>query len=79
MADETFEKVKQIILESIRDLDPDKITLDARVKEDLAGDSLEVVLIVQALEDEYGRHIPDEDADKLVTVQDVVDYIEAGS
>jgi len=79
VADETFEKVKQIILESIRDLDPDKITLDARVKEDLAGDSLEVVLIVQALEDEYGRHIPDEDADKLVTVQDVVDYIEAGS
>lgn len=55
----------------------DEITPESSFVEDLNADSLEVVELVMALEDEFGLSIPDEDAEKLVTVQDALDYIEA--
>jgi acyl carrier protein len=71
---EVEEKVKKIIEEKLS-VNADQITNDARFAEDLKADSLDTVELVMALEDEFGLDIPDDDADKIKTVQDTIDYI----
>jgi acyl carrier protein len=68
------EKVKKIIEEKLS-VNADQITNEAKFAEDLKADSLDTVELVMALEDEFGLDIPDEEADKIKTVQDAIDYI----
>jgi acyl carrier protein len=70
------EKVKKIIEEKLS-VNADQITNDAKFAEDLKADSLDTVELVMALEDEFGLDIPDDDADKIKTVQDAINYIGA--
>lgn len=69
-------KVKKIIEEKLS-VNADQITNDAKFAEDLKADSLDTVELVMALEDEFGLDIPDEEAEKIKTVQDAIDYINA--
>ncbi|HEV2716050.1 MAG TPA: acyl carrier protein [Terriglobales bacterium] len=78
MADEKkdlVEKVKQIISEQLG-VDEGEVTPSASFVDDLGADSLDQVELVMALEEAFGVEIPDEDAEKLRTVQDALDYIE---
>jgi acyl carrier protein len=70
-----FETVKKIIVE-VKDIPADDIQLESRFEEDLEADSLDVVEMIMLLEEEYEFEIPEEVAEKLKTVKDVVDYIE---
>lgn len=72
---DTAQKVKDIIVEQIG-VNPDQVTPEAKFVEDLGADSLDVVELVMAFEDAFGTDIPDEDAEKLATVGDVIKYIE---
>ncbi|NMA93577.1 MAG: acyl carrier protein [Clostridiales bacterium] len=76
MANEVFEKVVEIIVENLS-CEPEEVTPQAKVMEDLGADSLNVVEITMAMEDAFGIEIADEDFNKLETVQDIVDYIKA--
>lgn len=71
---ETFDKVKQIIVDRL-DVEESKVVPGASFKEDLGADSLDVVELVMELEDEFDMEISDEEAEKITTVQEVVDYI----
>jgi len=73
MAD-TFEDVKEIIIDLLN-VDESKITQEARFREDLEADSLDLVELIMAFEDKFGGEISDEDAQKISTVGDVVQYI----
>lgn len=73
-SEEVFEKVKSIIVEQLGVVEGD-INLDSSFVDDLGADSLDVVELIMALEEEFDIEIPDEDAEKVVSVQDVVDYI----
>ena len=73
MAD-TFEQVKEIIVELLN-VDESKITLEAKFREDLEADSLDLVELIMAFEDKFGGEISDEDAQNISTVGDVVKYI----
>jgi len=76
MADKPIEtRVKEIIVEQLG-VNPDEVTNDAKIVDDLGADSLDIVELVMALEEEFGSEIPDEEAEKLQTVGDVVKYIE---
>ncbi len=76
MADNTIEqRVKKIIVEQLG-VNPDQVTPEARFIDDLGADSLDTVELVMALEEEFGHDIPDEQAEKLQTVGDVIKYIE---
>ena len=70
------EKVKEIIVEQLG-VNPEQVTPTASFIEDLGADSLDIVELVMALEEQYGMEISDEDAEKIRTVKDVVNYIEA--
>jgi acyl carrier protein len=70
-----FETVKKIIVE-VKDISPDEIQMESRFEEDLEADSLDVVEMIMLLEEEYEFEIPEEVAEKLKSVKDVVDYIE---
>ena len=76
MADEIEEKVKKIIIEQL-EVAPDKVKLEASFSEDLKADSLAVVELVLALEEQFKIEIPDEDTEKIKTVGDAVNYIKA--
>ena len=69
-----FEKVREIISEKLN-VDPDEIKLESSIVDDLGADSLDIVELVMALEEEFDIEIPDADAEKVVTVGDVVEYI----
>ncbi len=69
------DRVKEIIVEQLG-VNPDQVTPEAKFIEDLGADSLDTVELVMAFEEEFGAEIPDEDAEKLQTVGDVVKYIE---
>ncbi|WP_353931694.1 acyl carrier protein [Okeanomitos corallinicola TIOX110] len=69
-----LEKVKEIVSEQLG-VEKEKVKPEASFTEDLSADSLDVVELVMALEEEFGIEIPDEDAEKIQKVQDVVDYI----
>ncbi|ARI77509.1 MULTISPECIES: acyl carrier protein [Halobacillus] len=75
---ETFDKVKQIIVDRL-DVDESKVTMEASFKEDLEADSLDVVELVMELEDEFDMEISDEEAEKINTVGDAVNYINSVS
>lgn len=69
-----FNNVKKIILDRL-DVEDEKITLKATFKDDLGADSLDIVELVMEIEDEFDIEIADEDAEKIVTVGDAVEYI----
>ena len=68
------ERVKKIVVEHL-DVDADKVVPEASFIEDLGADSLDTVELVMAFEEEFGIEIPDEDAEKIQTVQNAIDYI----
>ncbi len=72
--EEIFDKVKAIIIDQLG-VAESAITLDASFIDDLGADSLDIVEFIMALEEEFNIEIPDADAEKVVTVGDVVDYI----
>lgn len=71
-----FETIKGIIEEQLGITDPDKITLNTNIHEDLEADSLDAVEIIMAIEDEFDVEIPDDMAEKLQTVAQIIDYLE---
>ena len=70
-----FEKLKKIIAE-VLNVDSDEITMETTFQDDLGADSLDIVELIMAFEEEFGIEIPDEAAEKIKTVQDVVSYID---
>ncbi len=72
------EKVIDIVVEELA-LSPDEVTSDAQFIEDLGADSLDVVELVMAFEEEFEIEIPDEDAEDIGTVQEAVEYIKENS
>jgi len=73
-SEEVFDKVKEIIVEQLGVVDT-SVTMEASFIDDLGADSLDIVELIMALEEEFDIEIPDGDAEKVVTVGDVVDYI----
>jgi acyl carrier protein len=73
MAD-TFEEVKAIIVDLLG-VSPEKVTREARFREDLEADSLDLVELIMAFEDKFGSQISDEDAQKITTVGLAVDFV----
>ena len=70
------EKVKQIIVEQLG-VDENQVDLNASFVDDLGADSLDIVELVMAFEEAFDIDIPDEDAEKITTVKQAIDYIEA--
>ena len=73
-SEEIFDKVKEIIIEQLG-VTESSITMKASFIDDLGADSLDIVELIMALEEEFDIEIPDSDAEKVVTVGDVVEYI----
>ena len=69
------EKVRDLVAE-LFEIKRDEINLDSRFVEDLGADSLENVEMIMALDESFGLEIPDEDAEKLLTVREAVEYIQ---
>lgn len=69
-----FEKVRAKIAEQLS-IDENEITMESGFVDDLGADSLDIVELIMALEEEFDMEIPDEDAEKITTVGDVVEYI----
>lgn len=72
---DTLERVQAIIVEQLG-VDANKVTRDARFREDLQADSLDLVELIMAFEEEFGGEISDEEAQEITTVGDAVDYID---
>ncbi len=70
-----FEDVRDEVVEQLS-VAPDAVKLESKIIEDLGADSLDVVELVMALEEKFEVEIPDSDAEKLITINDVVSYIE---
>jgi len=70
-----YERVVNIIVDLLG-VEPEKVTMDARFREDLGADSLDLVELVMAFEEEFGGTISDEEAQQIKTVGDAVRYIE---
>ncbi len=75
MSSPNLEKVKEIVIEQL-DVQAEQVTEDASFIEDLGADSLDTVELVMALEENFDIEIPDEDAEKIKTVRDAVEYID---
>ena len=73
---DTAERVKKIVVEHLN-VDAEKVTDTASFIEDLGADSLDTVELVMAFEEEFGADIPDEDAEKLKTVGNVLEYLKS--
>ncbi|OGF17003.1 MAG: acyl carrier protein [Candidatus Eisenbacteria bacterium RBG_16_71_46] len=76
MATFSEDRVKEIIAKEL-EVDQKQLTSEAKFIEDLGADSLDIVELVMALEEEFGIDIPDEDADKLKTVGDAMNYLKS--
>ncbi|QDZ40258.1 acyl carrier protein [Euhalothece natronophila Z-M001] len=76
MNQEIFNKVQSIVAEQLEIQDKETIKPESKFAEDLGADSLDVVELVMALEEEFDLEIPDEDAEQIATVQAAVDYID---
>ena len=72
----TFDKVKDIIIDKLG-VEEEKITADASFVDDLGADSLDTVELIMQLEEEFGIEIPDDDAEKITTVQAAIDYLDS--
>ncbi len=75
MSSSLADKVKEIVVKQLG-VSPEQVTESAKFIDDLGADSLDLVELVMALEEEFGAEIPDQDAEKLTTVGDAVKYIE---
>ena len=75
---ETADRVKKIVVEHLG-VEQDKVTEDASFIDDLGADSLDIVELVMAFEEEFGCEIPDDAAEKILTVKDAIDFIKANS
>ena len=75
---DVLEKVKKVVVEQLS-VDESAVTPEANFVSDLGADSLDIVELVMAFEEAFGCEIPDEEAEKIATVQDAVNYIEANS
>lgn len=73
--DEIYTKVKEIVIDLLG-VPEDKITMEARFREDLEADSLDLVELIMAFEDKFGGEISDEDAQKITTVGEAVTYLQ---
>ena len=71
-----LEKIKSIVADQLG-VDEDQVTEDASFIDDLGADSLDAVELIMAFEEEFDVEIPDEDAQKIKTVKDVIEYIES--
>lgn len=69
-----FEKLQSLIAEQL-DVEPEKVTPDSRIIEDLEADSLDVVELMMAVEEEFGVEVPDEEAENLKTPAKIVEYL----
>lgn len=76
MAESTFERVRAIIVDQL-DVDPEVVSLESSFKDDLDADSLDLVELIMAFEEEFGGEISDETAQEMQTVGDVVRFLEA--
>ena len=72
----TLERVQKIIVDLLG-VDASKVTMEARFREDLEADSLDLVELIMAFEEEFGGEISDEDAQKITTVGQAVEYLDA--
>ncbi|MBR1738913.1 MAG: acyl carrier protein [Ruminococcus sp.] len=70
-----FEKLKDIVAEQLG-VEPDEVTAEANIQEDLGADSLDIVDLITTIEDEFDLSIPDEAVEEIKTVGDIVNYIE---
>lgn len=70
-----FEEVRDVVVEQLN-VSPEAVKLESKIIEDLGADSLDVVELVMALEEKFDIQIPDTEAEKLISIQNVVDYIE---
>lgn len=73
----TFEKVKKVVIDQLSIENEATVTPEASFTADLGADSLDTVELVMAFEEEFGCEIPDEEAEKIQTVQDAVNYIDS--
>ncbi|MBQ2671010.1 MAG: acyl carrier protein [Clostridia bacterium] len=73
---EEFERVKAVIVDQLS-VEADEVTLESSFVDDLGADSLDVVELIMGLETEFDIEIPDEEAEKISTVGDAVDYIKS--
>jgi len=71
----TEEKIKDIIVEQLG-VNADQVKREAKMIEDLGADSLDAVELVMAIEEEFGIEVPDEEAEKLTAVGDIIEYVE---
>ncbi len=71
----TFEKITEILAEQL-DADRDAMTADTKIADDLGADSLDLVDLIMAVEDEFDIEIPDEDVENIQTIGDIVNYID---
>lgn len=76
--EEVFAKVRDIIIEQLG-ADEDQITMEASFRDDLEADSLDLVELIMAFEEEFGGEISDEEAQKITTVGEAVNYLSANS
>lgn len=72
---EIFKKIKDIVIEQLGIEDPDSIQMDTNMIKDLEADSLYVIEVIMAIEEEFDIEIPDEDAEKFTTMEDIVNYV----
>ena len=72
----TFDKVKDIIIDKLG-VEEEKISKEASFVDDLGADSLDTLELIMQLEEEFGIEIPDDDAEKITTVQAAIDYLES--
>ena len=72
-----LQEIRKIIIEKLNLDDDTKITLETSFVDDLEADSISLVELIMGLEDEYGIEIEDEDAEKIKTVKDAIDYLES--
>lgn len=71
-----MDRVKKVVIEQLN-VEEDQVKPEANFQQDLGADSLDTVELVMALEEEFGCEIPDEEAEKIITVRDAVSYIES--
>jgi len=73
---ELYERIRDIVVDRLG-VDPDRVTLEARFREDLEADSLDLVELIMAFEDEFGGEISDDEAQKIKTVGQAVTYLQS--